>query len=51
MKVLPNGTYDLSIFNPIPLGFETTVGARYYFTDNIGTYVEAGLVKVLFRPD
>lgn len=45
----PNGTKDLSISNPIPLGFETTVGARYYFTDNIGAYVETGLAKAVIQ--
>jgi opacity protein-like surface antigen len=33
----------------IPFGFETTVGARFYFTDNIGIYAETGLAKAVFQ--
>jgi len=29
----------------LPIGFETTMGVRYYLTDNIGIYAEAGLGK------
>ena len=31
----------------IPLGFETTFGARYMFTPNIGLYTEVGLAKAI----
>ena len=37
------------IGNIIPVGFETTIGLRYYFTDNIGAYVEMGLAKSLIQ--
>lgn len=33
----------------IPLGFETTFGARYMFTQNIGLYSEVGLAKGIFQ--
>jgi len=29
----------------IPFGFETTVGARYYFIPNLGIYAELGIAK------
>ncbi|SDJ90630.1 hypothetical protein SAMN05421823_101385 [Catalinimonas alkaloidigena] len=28
-----------------PLGFETTIGVRYFFLENIGVYAEAGIAK------
>jgi predicted porin len=28
-----------------PFGFETTIGARYYFIKNLGIYAEAGIAK------
>ena len=31
------------------MGFETTIGARYYFTDNIGLYAETGLAKAVIQ--
>ncbi|HRH66932.1 MAG TPA: hypothetical protein PLU53_11585 [Bacteroidia bacterium] len=45
----PNGPKDTDISNPIPipLGFETTIGARYYFSDNFGIYAEAGFAKAV----
>jgi opacity protein-like surface antigen len=33
----------------IPIGLEATLGARYYFTDNIGVFVEAGPAKSLVQ--
>lgn len=44
-------TYDntVSVKNYIPFGFETTVGARFYLTDNIGIYAETGLAKAVFQ--
>ncbi len=33
---------ELSFKFPIPLAFESTVGCRYFFTDNIGAYAELG---------
>ncbi len=45
----PYGSSDYSFKNLIPIGFETTIGMRYYFTDNIGIYMEAGLAKALLQ--
>ena len=45
----PNYAYNESISSPIPLGFETTLGLRYYFTPNIGIYTEAGLSKSILQ--
>jgi len=40
----PNyGNFTIPSF--LPLGFELTVGARYYFTPNIGLYAEVGAAK------
>lgn len=36
-----------SVKTLIPVGFETTIGLRYYFTPNIGAYAEVGLGKAL----
>lgn len=33
----------------IPLGFETTFGARYMFTPNIGLFSEVGIAKGIFQ--
>jgi opacity protein-like surface antigen len=33
----------------IPVGFETTFGLRYYFTENIGLYTELGLSRSLIQ--
>ncbi len=33
----------------IPIGFEITLGGRYYFTPNIGMYAEIGLAKSPFQ--
>lgn len=37
------GDETLGSFNPF--GFDMTVGARYFFTDNIGAYAELGIAK------
>lgn len=34
-----------SFKNPLAIGFESTLGARYYITDNIGAYCEVGFAK------
>ncbi len=39
----------LSLSSIFPLGFEITAGLRYYFTPNIGIYVESGLAKSAFQ--
>ena len=33
----------------VPIGFETTFGARYLFSDNIGIYAELGIAKSYFQ--
>jgi hypothetical protein len=33
----------------VPIGFEITLGGRYYFTPNIGMYAEIGLAKSPFQ--
>ena len=33
----------------VPVGFETTIGMRYYFTNNIGAYLEMGMAKSLIQ--
>jgi len=40
---------DDSFSFPIPVGYEATVGLRYYFTDNIGAYIEGGWSKSLLQ--
>lgn len=43
-------TYTKSTFTvPIPVSFETTIGMRYYFTENIGMYVEGGYAKSILQ--
>ncbi|MCB0395659.1 MAG: outer membrane beta-barrel protein [Flavobacteriales bacterium] len=53
-----NTTYDdndpdydnsASLKSYIPFGFETTLGARYFFSDNFGLYAETGLAKAVFQ--
>ena len=45
-----NGTEAMpTISSIIPVGFETSIGLRYYFTDNIGIYGEVGLTKSLLQ--
>lgn len=35
--------------NIFPMGFETTLGSRFYFTENFGAYVEFGFSKAIFQ--
>ena len=35
--------------SPIPMAMELTMGARYYFTDNIGIYSEIGIARSFFQ--
>jgi opacity protein-like surface antigen len=44
----PNDTNE-SISFPIPIGMEATLGVRFYFTDNIGAYIEAGWAKSIIQ--
>lgn len=36
---------NLSFKSVLPIGFETTLGGRYYFSDQLGAYAEVGLAK------
>lgn len=42
-----NASYNGTVLPPI--GFETTIGMRYYFTELFGAYVEAGLAKSIIQ--
>lgn len=44
----PNYTED-SIENLIPVGFESTIGVRIFFTPNIAGYIEAGWAKDILQ--
>lgn len=37
------------VTNPLPIGFETTLGLRYYLTPKIGIYTELGLAKAIIQ--
>lgn len=39
------GISNFTYSNVVPFGFETTIGARYYFSDNFGIYAEMGAAK------
>ncbi len=41
----PEGSSNTSIPTFFPFGLDFTIGANYYFTDNIGLYAEAGIAK------
>lgn len=43
----PDFSFDTKI--AIPVGMETTLGMRYFFTENIGAYTEIGLGKSLIQ--
>lgn len=45
----PDSDSDIEVKTVFPFGFESTLGARYYFTDNIGAYAEVGLAKSVFQ--
>lgn len=45
----PRTPVDGGISIPIPLTGELTVGLRYYFTDNIGAYIETGFTRSLIQ--
>lgn len=40
---------DDTFDNIIPIGFEWTVGMRYYFSDNVGGYIEGGYAKSILQ--
>jgi hypothetical protein len=41
-----NGNWNHTL---LPLGFESTLGLRYYFDDQIGIYTEIGFAKSVFQ--
>ncbi|MBX2978350.1 MAG: outer membrane beta-barrel protein [Flavobacteriales bacterium] len=45
----PNGGSGVEVKSLMPFGFEFTLGARYFFTDNIGLYAEVGGAKSVFQ--
>ncbi len=45
----PSGTQSVDLVNPIPLGFETTFGLRFLFSENFGAYLEAGAAKSVMQ--
>ena len=45
----PDGYNSFDVNVNFPFGFETTLGARYYFSDNIGMYLETGLAKSVLQ--
>lgn len=44
----PDYTNESWVF-PIPVGFETTIGVRIFFTDNFAGYIEAGWAKSILQ--
>ena len=46
----PNASYNnIEAEGLIPIGFETTIGIRYYLSDSFGMYLETGLAKSLIQ--
>jgi opacity protein-like surface antigen len=45
----PFGTSGVSLRGFFPLGMELTIGARYFFTENIGLYAELGAAKTVVQ--
>lgn len=45
----PHGTSGVSFKSFMPFGFEVTIGARYFFLDNLGIYAEVGGAKSIFQ--
>jgi hypothetical protein len=45
----PKTPIDGGFSIPLPITFEFTIGMRYYFTQNIGLYVEAGATRSLIQ--
>lgn len=44
----PNAIEE-SFTNPLPIGFESTIGVRIFFTDAIAAYIEAGWAKDIIQ--
>jgi len=46
----PQDNYNNGQFNnPINIGFETTFGCRFLFTEAVGAYVEVGIAKAVLQ--
>lgn len=45
----PTGNSGVDFKTLVPLGMDLTIGARYYFTDNIGLYAEVGAAKSVLQ--
>ncbi len=45
----PRTPVDGGISIPLPITGEFTIGLRYYFTENIGAYVETGITRSLIQ--
>lgn len=45
----PDGGSGVDLKSLMPFGFEFTLGARYFFTDNIGLYAEVGGAKSVLQ--
>lgn len=45
----PNYAFSSSFTALIPIGFETTIGCRFFFTENIGAFTEIGWSKSLIQ--
>ena len=45
----PETPVDGGVSLPAPVTFEITMGLRYYFTENIGFYVETGITRSLLQ--
>ena len=52
LKVSPQYSENspkFSLPNLLPIGFETTLGVKYYLTPNIGAYAELGFAKSIIQ--
>jgi opacity protein-like surface antigen len=45
----PSGNSGVTFKSFVPFGFEATIGARYFFLDNLGVYAEVGGAKSVFQ--
>jgi hypothetical protein len=45
----PNANNTVNLKNIVPVGFETTIGLRYYFIPGFGLYTEMGIAKSLIQ--
>ena len=45
----PRTPVDGGISIPLPITGELTLGLRYYFTENIGVYIESGITRSFFQ--